>query len=170
MSLEQSKGRVAGPDKTDERVPPLLQALLKRFPILRREPHLVTVHFPLVFAIVVPFFNLIYLLRPRRPTLEKTAFYLLVLGAATTPVAILTGFYTWWLNFKAGRTSRIKVKISVSLVLLADMAVLLAWRIADGEIMRVSSRSRVVYLTLSLLMPALAGVLGRVGGRLSGHT
>jgi hypothetical protein len=54
-------------------------------------------------------------------------------------------------------------------VLLADLVVLLAWRLADEEIMRVSSHSRVVYLTLSLFMPALAGVLGRVGGRLAGH-
>ncbi len=169
MPLEQREGRVAGPDKNDERVPPLLRALLKRFPILRREPHLVTVHFPLVFAIAVPFFNLVYLLRPRRPTLEKTAFHLLALGAATTPVAILTGLYTWWLNFKARRTSRIKVKLSVSVVLMADMAVLLAWRLADEEIMRVPSRSRLAYLALSLTMPALAVVLGWNGGRLAGH-
>ena len=169
MSLEQSKGKAAGPDKTDERVPPLLRALLKRFPVLRREPHLVTVHFPLVFAIAVPLFEILYLLRPKRPALEKTAFHLLVLGVMSTPVAILTGLYTWWLNFKAGRTSRIKVKISVSVVLLADLAVLLAWRLADEEIMEVSSRSRVVYLALSLFMPALAAVRGRNGGRLAGH-
>jgi uncharacterized membrane protein len=154
---------------TDERVPPFLAAALQRFPVLRREPHLVTIHFPLAFAMTIPLFNVLSVVFRKRPAFERTAFYLTVLGVLATPVAILTGFYTWWLNFKARPTSPIKVKITVSLLLLADLLALFAWRLADPDIMRAPGARRAAYLALSLVLPAPAAVLGRTGGRLAGH-
>jgi uncharacterized membrane protein len=117
----------------------------------------------------VPLFNMLYLLRPGRRALEKSAFYMLVLGATAAPVAICTGLFTWWLNFNARATRPIKVKIAVSLALEADLLAMLAWRLIDEEIMSVSGRSRTAYIALSLAMPAFTMVLGRVGGKLSGH-
>ncbi len=177
MSATPGDGKARAPggaearDKpgADERVPPVVRKLLERFPLLKREPHLVTIHFALVFPMAVPLFNILYLLRPKREAFEKTAFYMLALGALAAPVAICTGLFTWWLNFKARPTGPIKVKIAVSLALEADLLVLLVWRLGDEEIMRVSSRSRLIYFALSLVMPALTTVLGHVGGRLSGH-
>jgi uncharacterized membrane protein len=163
-----STAEAMGP-AADARVPPLLAAVLRRFPVLRREPHLVTVHFPLVFAMTIPLFDVLSVVFRKRPAFERTAFYLTVLGVLATPVAIMTGFYTWWLNFKARPTSPIKVKIAVSLLLLADLLALLAWRLADPDITKAPGASRAAYLALSLMLPAPAAVLGRFGGRLAGH-
>jgi uncharacterized membrane protein len=158
-----------GRGQVDERVPAFLQVLLERFPIFRREPHLVVIHFPLVFAIVIPLFDVLYILRTGKTTLDKTSLNLLVLGVLATPAAIATGFYTWWLNFKARLTKPIKVKMSISILLMADMVALLTWRLSDRRVMDAPGRRRTAYLTLSLSMPVLATVLGWFGGRLSGH-
>jgi|GEM_PF-4726920 uncharacterized membrane protein len=83
-----------GRGQVDERVTAFLQVLLERFPIFRREPHLVVIHFPLVFAIVIPLFDVLYILRTGKTTLEKDSLNLLVLGALATPAAMTTGFYT----------------------------------------------------------------------------
>ncbi|HEY5531083.1 MAG TPA: DUF2231 domain-containing protein [Candidatus Anoxymicrobiaceae bacterium] len=158
-----------GRGQVDERVPAFLQVLLERFPIFRREPHLATIHFPLVFAVVTPLFDVLYVLRPGKTALEKTSFNLLVLGVLATPVAMITGLFTWWLNFKATLTRPVKVKMSAALLLLADMIALLTWRLSDRRVMDTPGRSRTAYLGLSISMPILATILGRFGGKLSGH-
>lgn len=162
-------GTGPGGAKGNDRLPPAARELLERFPALRREPHLAAVHFPLAFPMAAPLFNVLYLLRPRRQALEKSAFYMVALGAVAAPVAILTGLFTWWLNFNARVTKPIKIKIAISVALEADLLVLLVWRLADEEVMTVAGRSRVIYMALAMMMPAFAFILGRVGGRLSGH-
>ncbi|MBU1671672.1 MAG: hypothetical protein KKF41_00845 [Actinobacteria bacterium] len=153
--------------KTSDATPYLLR-LLDRFPILRREPHLVTVHFPLAFAVVVPFFHALYLLR-RNAAFERTAFMLLGLGALATPAATATGYLTWYINFGARATRPIRIKIGLSAYLCAVMAALFGWRWSDESLLEGTGPGRAAYLALSFSMAPAATILGRVGGRLSGH-
>jgi hypothetical protein len=114
--------------------PPRLESLLEKVPLLKREPHLVTVHFPLVFAMVVPLFHLLYLLR-RNQAVERAAFMLLGLGAMATPAATATGYMTWYVNFGARATCPIKIKIGLSAYLSVVMAVLFGWRWSDESLL-----------------------------------
>jgi predicted heme/steroid binding protein len=71
-------------------MPAALAALLDRFPMLRRHPHPMTVHFPIVFLLSTTAFNLIYLMTGI-PSFEVTALHCLGAAVLFTPVAIGTG-------------------------------------------------------------------------------
>ncbi len=92
-------------------IPERLARLLKRFPMLRRHPHPMTVHFPIVFVFATAFFTLLYLLTGVA-SFEATALHCLWLGIPFTMVAISTGLYTWWLNYLAAPMRAVTIKMS----------------------------------------------------------
>ncbi len=53
-------GTLATTDGADRSLPESLERLLERFPVLRRHPHPMVVHFPIVFAISPVLFYLLY--------------------------------------------------------------------------------------------------------------
>ena len=79
-------------------MPAMLSRLLVRFPMLRRHPHPMTVHFPIVFAFSAAVFTLLYLVTGIA-SFESTALHCLGAGLLFTPVAMTTGYFTWWLNY-----------------------------------------------------------------------
>jgi hypothetical protein len=85
-------------DATSERkIPSSLSWLLSRFPMLRRHPHPMVIHFPIVFMIATAGFTILYLLTEYKG-FDTT---LSCLGEdSLPPVAIVTDF-TWWLNYMA---------------------------------------------------------------------
>lgn len=101
----------------DEGVPDFLLRIVGRVPMLRRHPHPMTVHFPIAFMMLVPVFNVLFLLTGNAG-FETSAFYVLAAGLVSTPVAMLTGPYNWWLNYGARWTYVIVVKVGGSLLLL----------------------------------------------------
>ena len=73
--------------------------VVHRVPLLRRHPHPMVVHFPIVFMISAPVFTLLYLLTGVK-SFEVTGFHCLGGGVLFTPVAMVTGWFTWWLNYE----------------------------------------------------------------------
>jgi predicted heme/steroid binding protein len=61
---------------TERKIPEVLSKILSRFPMLRRHPHPMVVHFPIAFMFSAPIFTLLYLLT-RIESLEVTAVYCL---------------------------------------------------------------------------------------------
>ena len=61
------------------KVPKTLSWLLAKFPMLRRHPHPMTVHFPIVFMFCTPVFNILYLITGIN-AFELTALHCLVGG------------------------------------------------------------------------------------------
>lgn len=64
--------------------PEILSRLLSRFPVLRRHPHPMTVHFPIVFMFSAAMFTLLYLLTGIRG-FEVTAVNCLGAGSSSRP-------------------------------------------------------------------------------------
>ena len=93
-------GVLEKPEAPDRELPPLLASLLKRYPMLRRHPHPMTVHFPIAFMLFAPLFTLLYLVTGVK-SFETTALHCLGVGILFCGVAITTGLYTWWLNYMA---------------------------------------------------------------------
>ena len=127
-------------------MPAWLSSLLRRFPMLERHPHPMTVHFPIVFLLAVSFFNVLYLVTGDGP-FERTALHCLAGGALFMPVGMLTGLFTWWLNYLAKPMRPVLIKITLSSIVLILSVILLLWRMADPLIMQASSLYRIVYPT-----------------------
>jgi len=147
-------------------IPERLARLLKRFPMLRRHPHPMTVHFPIVFVFATAFFTLLYLLTGVA-SFEATALHCLWLGIPFTMVAISTGLYTWWLNYLAAPMRNVTIKKRLSLSLLTLMGILFIWRMVDPAVITPVSGAGYLYLLLVLLMFLMVCVIGWFGAELT---
>jgi predicted heme/steroid binding protein/uncharacterized membrane protein len=147
-------------------LPPLLSRLLERVPMLRRHPHPMTVHFPIVFAFSTTIFNILYLATGTK-SMETTALHCLAAGILFTAVAIATGLYTWWLNYLAQPLRAVKVKIPLSLILLATQIIAFIWRMNLPEVMDSIRGVNIIYLLLVLSLFPMVVVIGWFGAFLT---
>jgi predicted heme/steroid binding protein/uncharacterized membrane protein len=150
----------------EQKIPPLLAWLLKRVPMLRRHPHPMTVHFPIVFAFSTTIFNILYLVTGIK-SMETTALHCLAAGILFTVVAIATGLYTWWLNYLARPLTAVKVKIPLSLILLVTQIIAFFWRLKVPQVMDTIRGANIIYLLLVLALFPMVVVIGWFGAFLT---
>ena len=147
-------------------MPKWLEGFLGRFPILRRHPHPMVVHFPIVFAFSAALFNLLYLITGHLP-FETTALHCLGGGVLFTPVAILTGYFTWWLNYLAKPMRAVTLKIRFSFLLWLLSILLFVWRVSVPEIIRPFAGGTFIYLLLIFSLIPIVTVVGWFGATLT---
>jgi predicted heme/steroid binding protein/uncharacterized membrane protein len=161
--------QVAGLKKqgvAERQMPAIVSRLLKQFPMLRRHPHPMTVHFPIVFMFVTTMFTLLYLVTGIQ-AFELTALYCLGAGLIFTPVATATGYYAWWLNYLSKPLRPVIIKKRVAVVLLLVEIIAFAWRIAVTDILTPFRLASSIYLILILSLFPLAAVLGWFGASMT---
>jgi len=149
-----------GPPEELKHLPPFVQSLLQRFPMARRHPHPMIVHFPIAFLMAASLFVLLYFLF-QNPSFEITSFYLLLLGTISSPFAMASGLLTWWVNYRLKLTRFVKRKIQLSIVLLIFEIILVVWRSSSPKI------SNPVYFILILLLTPIVVLLGYYGGQMT---
>jgi uncharacterized membrane protein len=151
---------------TDGPLPKPLETLLERFPFLRRHPHPMLVHFPIVFAVSPVLFYLLYLITAAN-AFETTAFHCLGAGLFFFTPAVLTGFLTWWLNYQARplRPVRIKILFSALLMAICLAAFLLRLFLPAAGISLVGAG--ILYFLLLLALIPIVAVIGWYGASLT---
>lgn len=147
-------------------IPQPLAWLLAKAPMLRRHPHPMTVHFPIVFAFSVTVFNILYLITGIK-SLELTALHCLGAGILFTAVAIATGLYTWWLNYMAKPNKAVKVKMPLSMILLIIQIVAFFWRLTVPDVMDSIQGINIIYLLLVVSLFPIVVVIGWFGAFLT---
>jgi predicted heme/steroid binding protein/uncharacterized membrane protein len=154
-------------DVSQEReIPRVLSWLLVRIPMLRRHPHPMTVHFPIVFMFSTTMFNILYVIT-RIKAFEVTALHCLGAGILFTPVAVITGLYTWWLNYMAKPLRPVRIKKRVSLLLLATEIVIFVWRISAPHILDSLEFASAVYFILVISLFVLVTINGWFGASMT---
>jgi predicted heme/steroid binding protein/uncharacterized membrane protein len=148
------------------KIPKVLESLLTRYPMLRRHPHPMVVHFPIVLMFATTVMNILYVLTGIK-SFETTALHCLVGGIFFTPIAILTGMYSWWLNYLAKPLRPVAVKQWVSLVLFTLQVILLVWRIKVPDILGSLSPQSAIYFLFALSLLPLVTVIGWYGAKLT---
>jgi predicted heme/steroid binding protein/uncharacterized membrane protein len=149
-----------GPPEELKHLPPVVQNLLQRFPVARRHPHPMIVHFPLAFLMGSSLFILLYFFF-KKPAFEITSFHLLILGAISSPFAIGTGLLTWWVNYRLKLTLFLKRKIQLSILLLILEVILIIWRGSSPAL------TNPLYFILMILLAPVVGLLGYYGGQMT---
>jgi predicted heme/steroid binding protein/uncharacterized membrane protein len=150
----------------EREIPEPLKWLLEKVPMLRRHPHPMTVHFPIVFMFSTTLFNILYLIFGYKP-FELTALHCLGAGILFTPVAVVTGLYTWWLNYMAKPLLSVKVKIPGSLLLIATQIVIFVWRILSPDILDGFSLASTIYFLLVLSLSVVVTINGWFGAAMT---
>jgi len=141
-------------------LPPVLQNLLQEFPMARRHPHPMVVHFPIAFLMASSLFVLLHLIF-KNPSFEITSFYLLILGAIASPYAMGTGLLTWWINYRSKLTLFVKRKIQFSILLLIFEIILSLWRGSQSQI------SNPIYFIMMVILTPIVSILGYYGGQMT---
>ncbi|MFC1799088.1 DUF2231 domain-containing protein [Thermodesulfobacteriota bacterium] len=147
-------------------MPAVLSRLLAKYPMLRRHPHPMTVHFPIVFMFSTTLFNVLYLISGYRP-FELTALHCLGVGILFTIVTILTGLYTWWLNYFSKPSKATTIKKRTSIIMLIVAMIIFVWRLMAPDVMAPLQGAGFIYLLLVLSLLPLVSVIGWFGAELT---
>ena len=147
-------------------LPRPLALLLEKNPFFRRHPHPMTVHFPIVFMLSTPVFNILYLLTGIK-AFETTALHCLAGGILFTLVGIFTGVITWWYNYMGKMMKPIAIKLPLSIVMLIISIVVFIWRLNDPFVMENLSGINILYLVLVLSFFPMVSVLGWFGATMT---
>jgi predicted heme/steroid binding protein/uncharacterized membrane protein len=139
---------------------PILQTLLQKFPTLRRHPHPMVVHFPIALLMASSLFILLSLIF-KNPSFESTSFHILILGAIASPFAMVTGLFTWWVNYRLKVTLFAKRKIQFSILLLIFEVILILWRSSSSQI------SNPIYFIMMIIVTPVVSILGYFGGQMT---
>jgi uncharacterized membrane protein len=83
------------------------------------------------------------------------------------PVAILTGLFTWWLNYLARPMRAVTLKIIMSAILLIAATGALIWKISYPGILETQGIARFLYLILILSFVPLVSYIGWLGATLT---
>jgi predicted heme/steroid binding protein/uncharacterized membrane protein len=149
-----------GPAEELKHLPPVLQNLIRQFPMVRRHPHPMIVHFPLAILMAASLFTLLYLIF-QNPSFEVTSFHLFILGGISSPFAMATGLLTWWINYRLKLTYFVKKKIQLSVILLIFEIILIVWRSSNANI------SNPIYFIMMVLLTPIVSLLGYYGGQMT---
>lgn len=141
-------------------LPHVFQNFLQKFPMAKRHPHPMVVHFPLAFLMAASLFVLLYLIF-KNASFEMTSFYLLLLGAIASPFAMVTGLFTWWVNYRLKITLFVKRKIQLSILLLILEMILILWRGLQPLV------NHPTYFIMMVLLTPIVGLLGYYGGQMT---
>jgi predicted heme/steroid binding protein/uncharacterized membrane protein len=149
-----------GPSEELKHLPSSLQNLIQRFPMARRHPHPMIVHFPIAFLMAASLFILLHL-HFQNPSFGIVSFYLLILGAISSPFAMATGLFTWWVNYRLKLTYFVKRKIQLSILLLIFEIILIFWQNSSLKI------SNPIYFIMMLILAPIVVLLGYYGGQMT---
>ena len=152
--------------KPDIRMPKMVKWLLEANPFFRRHPHPMTVHFPIVFFLANPFFNVLFLVTGER-SFETTAVHCLAGGILFSIVAISTGLLTWWYNYMAKRMKPIVIKLPLSIVLFILALILFIWRLTNPLVVTSPEGPNLLYLLLVLSLVPIISILGWFGATMT---
>jgi predicted heme/steroid binding protein/uncharacterized membrane protein len=150
----------------DGNLPKPLEALLERFPFLRRHPHPMLVHFPVVFSVSPVLFYLLFLVTGVN-AFETTAFHCLGAGIFFFAPAVLTGFLTWWINYQTRSLRPVRIKIIFSALLAAISLAAFFLRLFSPAGIHFPDVAEILYFVLLLALIPVVSVIGWYGASLT---
>jgi predicted heme/steroid binding protein/uncharacterized membrane protein len=150
----------------EQEIPQPIAWLINRFPFLRRHPHPMTVHFPIVFVFSTTFFNILYVVTGIK-AFELTALHCLAGGILFTIVGITTGIYTWWLNYMAKPLKPVKIKLPLTIIMFITEVVIFIWRIMEPNILDSVNAASAIYFMLLLALIPMITVIGWYGASMT---
>ncbi|MGC8659567.1 MAG: DUF2231 domain-containing protein [Desulfomonilaceae bacterium] len=144
-----------------------VEAFLEKHPFFRRHPHPAVVHFPLALLMLTSFLEILAICAAS-PRTEWAAYLVFIIGLASLPVAIVTGYFTWWINYEAKDHPIIRQKRKLAWITLAVGIVAVIIRTFWlTDLLSISDPRLLIYLAFILSQSALVAKIGFLGGKLT---
>lgn len=149
--------------------PPLpnwLNTIFDKYPFLKRHPHPMVVHFPMAFFMAASIFLLwYYMINPARPMLDSIL-YMHILGTLSLPVALITGWLSWKVNYLGKRIGNITRKITFSIIVLIFDIIVLVSIAGDLELLINPQGTQVLIPIMIISYLPIVSFIGQQGGDL----
>lgn len=140
---------------------------LKRHPFFRRHPHPAIVHFPIGLILAAPFFEAVAYVFGSKCT-AWAGFCCLALGVAAVPLALASGYFTWWINYGLNDSPLIhKKRFLAWATLVLGLAVVLVriWSMPDS--IGLVSGQALGYFAGLIVLAIITACIGYLGGKLT---
>jgi len=144
-----------------------VEAWLDQHPFFRRHPHPAVIHYPVGMLSMAPVFYVVGL-GSGSPRTEWVAYCCLIVGLLTIPAAMMTGYFTWWVNYDAADFPIIRMKRRLAWIGLFVAA--FSFYVRTFLIVypfRTSDVFVVVYVAALFVLAVLASYVGFLGGKLT---
>jgi predicted heme/steroid binding protein/uncharacterized membrane protein len=143
-----------------------VETFLDAYPWFRRHPHPSVVHFPVGFLMGAPLFETLGLVSNSAKT-EWAAYCCLLIAAMSIPAAIVTGYFTWWVNYELHDSPIIARKRQLAWVALAIAGLAVVVRsFLLANPLDVRAGSVLIYAVVLWGLAAVVGYIGFLGGKL----
>jgi predicted heme/steroid binding protein/uncharacterized membrane protein len=133
--------------------------------IEKLHPHPIMVHFAMAYAIVISLLCLLYILTQQR-CFEAASYYLLALGAITTPGAGISGFFTWKITYEGRMTLTFFRKIVLTVILFIVITLCFVIRTMAPDVLLMKDTLSYIYLALVVSLVPVTVMLGYYGGKI----
>ena len=144
-----------------------LDLWLDRHPFFRRHPHPAVVHIPVGLMTVVPLFELGGL-ATNSPCTEWAALSCVILGWLSIPVAMMTGYFTWWINYDASDSRIILMKRRLAWIAVAVGALAIVLRLfVLLDPLEARNIYVIVYVVSLVTLTVIVSCIGFLGGKLT---
>jgi predicted heme/steroid binding protein/uncharacterized membrane protein len=153
-------------DEVRPPIPEWLHDFLKAHPAFKRHPHPMVVHFPMVFFVTAALFLLYYyVFNPLEPLLHGIL-YMHILGVMSLPFAILTGFFSWQVNYLGKCYSNITTKIVLSFIVLVFSVIVLLTLINNLSVLSSPTGFQILIPIMIFSYLPILPLIGQQGGAL----
>ncbi len=144
-----------------------VDAWLDDHPFFRRHPHPAVVHIPVGLFSVLPLLQIVALAF-HSPSTEWAAVCCLILGTASIPAAIATGYFTWWMNYELSDSPVIaeKRRLAWTALPLAISELVFRWLAVEDPV-KIGNTVTILYSLSIFALAFTAGWIGFLGGKLT---
>jgi predicted heme/steroid binding protein/uncharacterized membrane protein len=144
-----------------------VEALLNAYPFFRRHPHPAAVHFPLGLLLTMPLLQIAALVA-QSPCTEWAACCCLGIGLVFMPPVMVSGYFTWWINYEAKGSPTIWKKQLFAWIALALAVLTLVLRASYvQDPLRLGDPLVLLYVLFSFGLAGVIGIVGFLGGTLT---
>ncbi len=139
---------------------------LKLHPLFRRHPHPAIVHVPVGIVVAVPVFELIALLTGSSRT-EWASFCCMIMVLVSMPAAMVSGYFTWWINYDCAAGSIVKWKIGLAFTALGCAGLSVLARMLVSDPLNVGDPLVLILVACLAATAAMICAIGFLGGKLT---
>jgi predicted heme/steroid binding protein/uncharacterized membrane protein len=144
-----------------------ISSWLDRHPFFRRHPHPAVVHLPVGVSAALILFEVAALLTAS-PATEWAAVLCLIVTVLSLPAAMITGYFTWWMNYDAISSRTIRWKRRLAWIALAVGLFATIWRGTGLENpVQITDLHVMIYAAAVLALTVMVAVIGFLGGTLT---
>jgi len=133
--------------------------------MLKHHAHPISTHIPNGVLPIAFVFSILAVISGST-SLSTAAFCNVIMVVLTIPFVIFSGYVEWQHRYKGALTNPFKLKIICAIIVAAGTLLMALWWIASPDVLSTASTGRKLFIFISLVTLAAAGLAGHIGGKL----